>query len=171
MTARETALSALFVASGLAVPVAFHAVGLGSTFLPMFLPVLCAGLLMRPLSAGLVGVMTPPISSLLTGMPPLAPPIAPVMSVEGLVLGVGASLLYRRLGWNIFLASAVAVALERAVMALLVAALAPMFGLPGRWAALWKILHGLPGVALLILVVPLLAGRIAKATERADAYG
>ena len=169
MTAREIVLSSLFVASGLAVPVVFHAVGLGSTFLPMFLPILCAGLLMRPVPAGLVGVLTPPISSLLTGMPPLAPPIAPVMSVEGLTLGVTASLLYRRLGWNIIVASAIAVAAERVVMALLIAAMAPLFGLPGRWAALWKIVHGLPGVALLVLVVPLLASRIAKVVEQSDA--
>jgi len=169
MTARETVLGALFVAAGLAVPVVFHAVGLGATFLPMLLPILCAGLLMRPLPAGLVGVLTPPISSLLTGMPPLAPPISPVMSVEGLTLAVVASLLYRRLGWNIFVSSAIAVASERVVMAALIAALAPLFGLPGRWAALWKIVHGLPGTALLILVVPVLASRLVKATERPDA--
>ena len=163
MTPREISLSALFIAAGLAVPVLFHAVGMGSTFLPMLLPILAAGLLLRPLPAGLVGVLTPPISSLLTGMPPLAPPVAPVMSAEGLALAVLASLLYRRLGWNIFLTAVIAVAAERLIMALLIAALAPLFGLPGLLAAFWKLLHGLPGVALLIGFVPFLVQRLEKA--------
>ena len=169
MTAREIALSALFIAAGLAVPVFFHAVGLGSAFLPMFLPVLAAGLLMRPLPAVVVGMLTPPISSLLTGMPPLAPPIAPVMSAEGLALGLLSSVLYRRLRWNIYLTAVVAVAAERTVMALLIAAFAPLFGLPGPLAAFWKLLQGLPGAALLIGFVPFLVRRLESTMGKSDA--
>lgn len=163
MTAREIAQSALFVAMGLTVPMLFHAAGLGSAFLPMFLPVLAAGLMLRPALGGMVGFLTPLASALLTGMPPLAPPIAPVMAVEGLALGGLSGWLYRGRGWNICLASAVAVAVERLLMALLRAAMAPLFGLPGPLAAFGSLVNGLPGTALLIGLVPALARRVEKA--------
>lgn len=160
MTSREIALSALFVALGLAVPVLFHAVGLGSTFLPMFLPILAAGLMLRPTVAGFVGTLTPLLSALLTGMPPLAPPIAGVMAAEGLVLGTVSSVCYLRLGWHIHLAATVSVCLQRLVMACLMALLAPWFGIPSALAAFGGLLKGVPGVALLIIAVPFLVHRL-----------
>ena len=166
LTLREIAWSALCIALGLAVPVVFHGLGLGATFLPMMLPILAAGLLLRPLPAGLVGAVTPPISALLTGMPPLMPPVALVMAVEGLVLGVVSSVLYRRLQWNIFGAAAAAVLGERLAMLLLTMALAPLFGLPGRLAAFGMLAQGLPGVGLLVLAVPFLVRRLEVAAGR-----
>ena len=166
MTPREISLSALFIALGLAVPVLFHAVGLGSTFLPMFLPILAAGLMMRPFLAGLIGMLTPMLSALLTGMPPLAPPIAPIMSAEGLVLGAMASICYLRLGCHIYLSAVAAVCLQRLVMASLMALLAPYFGIPPALAAFGALLKGIPGVALLIVAVPFLVKRLEPILER-----
>ena len=40
---RKTALGGLFVAMGVLVPIMFHAVGLGKTFLPMHIPVILSG--------------------------------------------------------------------------------------------------------------------------------
>ena len=169
MTPREIAFAALFVALGLAVPVLFHAVGLGSTFLPMFLPILAAGLLMRPLVAALVGLVTPMLSALLTGMPPLAPPVAPIMSVEGVVLGAVSSVLYGQLGWHIHISAAIAVLLQRLVMAALMALLAPHFGIPSALAAFGSLLKGLPGVGLLVIAMPIFVRRLAAAMEQPHA--
>ena len=166
LTLREIVWSALCIALGLAMPAVFHAVGLGTAFLPMFLPVMAAGLLLRPLPAGLVGAATPMTAALLLGMPPLMPPVALVMAVEGVVLGAVASLLYRRLKWSIFGAAAAAVLGERVVMVLLTMALAPLFGLPGRLAAVGLLAQGLPGVGLLILAVPLLVRRLEAVARR-----
>ena len=166
MTPREIALSALFIALGLAIPVLFHAVGLGSTFLPMFLPILAAGLMMRPFVAALVGIVTPLLSALLTGMPPLAPPIAPIMSAEGLVLGVLSSVCYRRLGWHIHLSALAAVCVQRLVMASLMALLAPFFGIPSALAAFGALLKGIPGVGLLVIAVPFLVRRLEPILDR-----
>ena len=91
------------------------------------------------------------------------------MSAEGLVLGLLASVLYGRLRWNIYLTAVIAVAVQRTVMALLIAVLAPLFGLPGPLAALWKLLHGLPGMALLIGFVPFLVRRLELTMEKPDA--
>ena len=52
----------------------FHlAGGMGVVFLPMHLPVLLAGFFLGPRFGLLVGIITPLLSSLLTGMPPLLP--------------------------------------------------------------------------------------------------
>lgn len=166
MTLREMVWGALFVALGLTIPVLFHTIGLGAAFLPMFLPILAAGLLLRSVPAGLVGLVTPPLSALLTGMPPLVPPIAFVMAVEGVILGTLSSFLYRRLQWNIFLATAAAVLVQRMVMTLLIMVLAPLFGLPGPLAALGLLAQGLPGVSLLIFAVPFLIRYLEKTVRR-----
>ncbi|MEW6756351.1 MAG: hypothetical protein AB1505_36070, partial [Candidatus Latescibacterota bacterium] len=85
LSLREVTWSAVFAALGMGVPVLFHALGLGPTFLPMLLPVLAAGLSLRPLAAALVGLVTPLLSGLLTGMPPLVP-VGGVMAAEGAAL-------------------------------------------------------------------------------------
>lgn len=166
---RELTWSAVCIALGLAIPVGFHAVGLGPTFLPMFLPILAAGLLLRPMVAGLVGLITPPVSAFLTGMPPLMPPVAGVMAVEGLVLAGLAAVLYRNRGWSIYLAAAVAVLAERVVMVLLTMLLAPLFGLPARWAALALFARGVPGVFLLVVAVPLVVRQLESTMEKRHA--
>lgn len=159
---QELTWGAACIALGLAVPALFHAIGLGSIFLPMFLPLLAAGLLLPKLPAVMVGVVTPPLSALLTGMPPLVPPVALVMAVEGAVLGLLSSWLYRDRGWPIFLAAAVAVLSQRLAMVAITMILAPLFGLPARLAALALLLQGLPGVLLLVFGVPLLMQRFRR---------
>lgn len=87
--------SAVFVAFGMILPVMFHFVGaIGSIFLPMHIPVLMAGLFLGPVSGLTVGVMTPMLSSLLTGMPPLMP-VLPLMPLELAVYGALSGYLYR----------------------------------------------------------------------------
>ena len=165
MALRDITLGSVFIALGLAIPVLFHAVGMGSTFLPMFLPILAAGLLLPWRPAGVVGVVTPLMSSLLTGMPPMAPPIAAVMALEGAVLATLSSCLYRRLTWPIHLATITAVLAQRLAMALATLVWAPWFGLPGPLTALGSLARGLPGVVLLVIVVPVLV-RSAEALDR-----
>ena len=70
---RNIILGGLFVALGIVIPIAFHAIGAGPVFLPMHIPVLLAGFTIGPTIGCLVGAVTPILSSLLTGMPPLMP--------------------------------------------------------------------------------------------------
>ncbi|CDZ75732.1 putative membrane protein [Peptoniphilus sp. ING2-D1G] len=79
---KEIVLASLFIAAGLIIPMIFHTFHLGGpTFLPMHLPVLLAGMILPPSTALLVGVLTPVLSSLFTGMP-LIYPILPIMVAE-----------------------------------------------------------------------------------------
>ena len=84
---RAMVISASMAAMGLVLPIAFHAVGLGSKFLPMLLPLLLNGFLAPLPWAVATGALTPLLSAVTTGMPPLFPPVAFSMSLECAVLG------------------------------------------------------------------------------------
>jgi len=90
-------LSALFISLGILIPTIFHLLGgqsLGRMILPMHIPVLIAGFFLMPGYAFLVGAITPFLSSIITGMPPLFPMMY-IMVFELSVYGLVVSLLYR----------------------------------------------------------------------------
>ena len=165
--ARELSLGGLFIALGIVIPIAFHALGggkLGSGFLPMYLPVLaCAMLVSAPIAAA-VGLLTPVLSSALTGMPPILP-VLPLMVAELTLMAVIASLLHRRLRLHALPAVVLALLAGRVVMglmaALLVAALPaglqeslpPIMRTPIAYV-LAATVTALPGLALQIVAVP-----------------
>ena len=146
---------AMMAALGLTLPVAFHAVGLGSQFLPMLLPLLLCGFLAPFRFAAATGFAVPWISALATGMPPLYPPVAAVVAVEGAVLAGVASLLYRP-GRSVWVALIPAVVAGRLTTFLATWALAGTFHLPAGLSAAAQTLQGVPGVALQLVVVPVL---------------
>lgn len=165
--ARELSLGGLFIALGVVIPIAFHAFGggkLGSVLLPMYLPVLaCAMLVSAPIAVA-VGLLTPVLSSALTGMPPILP-VLPMMVAELVVMATLASLLHRRLRLHPVLAVVLALLAGRVVLglvaALLVAtlpagmqeALPPIMRTPIAYVAAATV-TALPGLALQIVAVP-----------------
>jgi hypothetical protein len=70
--------------------------------------------------------------------------------------------------WNVYAVAITAVVSQRFVMVLLTAWLAPLFGLPGPLAAFGLLLQGLPGVILLVILVPTLIKYIPPIQERTD---
>ena len=91
---RTLVLSALFIALGVTLPQAFHAVpNAGSVFLPMHSPVLIAGFAVGPVFGAIVGFLTPLLSHLLFGMPPTA--VLPSMLCELTAYGFAAGVLCR----------------------------------------------------------------------------
>ncbi len=96
MNSKKVVLSGLFIASGIILPIIFHSVNLvGMIFLPMHIPVLISGFLLGPLYGGLVGLLTPILSSLMTGMPPIVP-VMPIMAFELVGYGVISGLIFKR---------------------------------------------------------------------------
>lgn len=88
----ELVISALCVALGVVLPVAFHGIpNAGSILLPMHIPVLLCGLLCGPAYGLACGILTPLMSSLITTMPPMA--MLPSMICELAVYGFVAGLL------------------------------------------------------------------------------
>jgi len=86
--------TALFVAIGIALPLAFHSIpNAGRVFLPMHIPILLCGLICGFPYGLACGIVTPLLSSLVTGMPPAA--MLPSMICELAVYGLVSSLLMR----------------------------------------------------------------------------
>jgi hypothetical protein len=163
----EILVGALFAALGVVVPILFHLVGLGRVFLPMHLPILAVGFFVSPIVAAAAGFVTPWVSSLLTGMPPL--PVAVLMSLELPVLAGIASLCYRALkgrvhksrwvGKIIAVWSSTVIAIVARIAAdllLLAKVVAPILQLPAGSFGLAAVLAGTPGIVLQLTLVPVI---------------
>jgi len=171
--ARELSLGGLFIALGVVIPIAFHAFGggkLGAVFLPMYLPVLaCAMLVSAPIAAA-VGLLTPALSSALTGMPPILPTL-PMMVAELAVMAAMASVLHRRLRLHALPAVLLALVAGRVVLGLmawlLVAVLPPgmqeslpeMMRTPLTYVAAATV-TAVPGLILQVAAVPALVALV-----------
>lgn len=157
MNTRTITLGAMFVAIGLVLPMLFHTVGLGATFLPMHIPVLLAGLFVGPALGLMVGAITPLLSSFLTGMPPLAPPIAQAMIFELATYGFLAGLGYQRWRLGIYPTLLLAMLVGRFVYGLVGYFVLPWFGLkqiPLLYPLTYGLVSGLPGIALQLILIP-----------------
>lgn len=152
-------------------PVAFHLIGTaagygiaGRVFLPMHIPVLMAGFLVGPASGVIVGLLAPLISHLLTQMPP--PYAVPLMSLELPIYGLVAGLAYNRLKLNIYVALIVAMVVGRIMFGLGLFVLGMFMDLPYTAAAFFStggaIVSGLPGIALQLVVVPILVAAVRR---------
>jgi hypothetical protein len=159
-TTHKLTLSAVFLALGVLLPMLFHAIGLGSVFLPMFWPVAAAGYFLPLSLAVFVGALTPVLSFLLTGMPPVAPPMLQVMIPELIVLAAVVRLLYRNAGLSIWPSLFFGLVASRAVLFFTAGLVGRMLGLPPKWASAAMLLKSLPGVAAILILVPPLVGRL-----------
>lgn len=152
--ARFISRAAFFAALGLILPIFFHLFGLGSTFLPMFLPILAGSLLLPWRLAIAIALITPLASFLLTGMPPLYPPVLPVMMLELCLISLIASAIYFYQHYSVWLAIAAAMLADRLFLFFFIAGLAPLFHLPPHIFSVSVVLSGLPGIVLMFLVIP-----------------
>ncbi|MGB9836553.1 MAG: ECF transporter S component [Candidatus Saccharicenans sp.] len=158
----ELLLGGLFLALALGLPPAFHLVGLGSSFLPMFYPVLLAGFLLHYGISVPVALLAPLVSAALTGMPPVYPPIAFIMMAEGLAMTLLPYLLFQKWKLNIYAALAITMAAERIILFLAIWITADWLKLPGLFLGPVSLLKGLPGIIIIFLVIPPLVANLKK---------
>ncbi|HDS74634.1 MAG TPA: hypothetical protein ENN56_03745 [Firmicutes bacterium] len=162
---RDTVLAGLVIAMGIGFPIALHltgGTGIGRMFLPMFLPLAAGAFLLRPVHAMFTGAITPMLSALLTGMPPLAPPVAFLMVGELFVLTGVISILTVRTHLNEWIILTYGVIAERFILAVLAAGLSSAFGLPPQLVTWGSLIVSMPGIVLLFIVVPPVVGRVRK---------
>ncbi|WP_371378463.1 ECF transporter S component [Sporomusa aerivorans] len=164
---------AIFIALGLTLPMVFHLVGgAGPVFLPMHIPVFMAGLLLGIRGGLTTGALTPVVSSIMTGMPPLLP-MLPVMAAELGVYGALAGYLYKERKLPLIGALVAAMIAGRMAALSVVACLAGLFGLtmnPMTYIT-GVITTGIPGVAIQLVFVPLLVKKLeAAGTVRRNAH-
>lgn len=167
---RDIVTSALMIALGILLPMAFHAFGLGSTILPMHIPVLIAGYLLPVHFAIIVGAVTPLLSSILTAMPPIFP-IMPYMCFELATYGAVVSLIAKRTlvqkpMLNVYIALIGSMIAGRIVAGVVVWILVQFFSatLPGPVAFITgAVVSGLPGIIIQLVVIPPLIVLLRKA--------
>ncbi len=154
---RHIILSALFIALGTVFPILFHMAGLGKIMLPMFWPVTMAGFFVAAPFAALTGLLTPFISFLLTGMPPM--PALQLMMAELTVLALAVQLMRSRtrLGgvWIVLLA----LFASRMISFLAARLVAGLLGWPPDVYAAGRLISGMPGILAILILVPLILKR------------
>ena len=163
---RDLVLAALMLAIGLIVPSIFHSTGIpGNIFLPMHIPVLLAGFLLPPVLALIVGVLTPLLSSVLTGMP-IFFPMAIIMMFELGVYGLTASILNRKMEVATIPSLLTSMVVGRIVAGLVVFVLVALFGVKLDPIQFVKggIVTGFPGIIIQLVLVPSLVFLINKYT-------
>ncbi len=161
-TLRAMVISAAMAAFGIALPIAFHLVGLGNKFLPMLLPLLLNGFLSPLPWAMLTGALVPLLSGLVTGMPPFFPPIALVMSLECMLMAGVAAGIYRLSRPRVWPALLAAIVADRTASFVLMWLLAGKFGLPTALFSISSFVQALPGVVLQLSVIPLTMRAISR---------
>jgi len=147
--------TAFFVMLGVLVPfLTAHAFGIPGIFmLPMHFPVLLCGFLLGPKKGFVCGLLSPLLSSLLTGMPVFYP-MLPIMIIELPLYGLMAGLLYKVLKLPIPIALAFSMIIGRVgygIMFAILFAFNPYLRALTVWGA---ILTGLPGIVVQLYLIP-----------------
>lgn len=161
MKTRNIVKGSMCIALGVLLPQVFHLVGgAGPAFLPMHIPVLLSGFLVNPITGLYVGILTPILSHLITGMPPIAPiPMLPIMIFELSTYGFIAGILYNKLKMNVFISLAGAMLAGRITYGLIVYIMLTFFHvkMAGPIAAvIGAVNNGILGIILQIVFIPVL---------------
>lgn len=168
---RDLILAGVLLALGIVIPMIFHTVGImGTVFLPMHIPVLIGGLLISPVLALLLGIITPLLNSVLTGMPPMFP-MAAIMMFELGVYGLAASLATRNLKLSTMPSLIISMIVGRLAAGVTVFVLSSYFGVQMDAIMFVKggIITGLPGMAIQLILIPSLVYALNKVNINADA--
>ncbi len=158
---------AFFMAIAVLFPQLFHLTGVGGTvILPMHIPVILAGFLVCPMIGLYVGITAPIISHLITGMPPVSPPILPLMVVELGAYGFVAGLMYKIFRKNTYLSLTAAMVAGRTVLGAAAFIMMRFFGFNINPAVYVKgaVVTGLPGIVLQLVLIPVLVFMIERGT-------
>lgn len=157
---RKLVISSFLLALGILLPQVFHMFGgreVGNLLLPMHIPVLLTGFIVGPIMGFYVGILTPILSHLITGMPPMSPvPILPMMIFELAAYGIASGFLYQKLKQNLFIALIGAMVIGRLTYAIAMGIIVNLFGiqLPPGMNIVASMVSGIPGIILQLILIP-----------------
>lgn len=163
MTTKKLVYTAVFLALGILFPMLFHLLGLpGQVLLPMHIPIFLGALTLGPISGFIVGILTPILSSLLTGMPPMIP-MVPIMIFELAAYGFFAGFLYEKYPKNVFIPLIAAMIIGRIVAGIAAWSVFNIFNMDKINILTYissSFVKGLPGIIMSLVLVPLLYKRM-----------
>ena len=170
---RRTVLAALCIALCVVLPIAFHSIpDAGSVILPMHIPVLLCGMICGWPYGFICGLLGPLVSSVLTGMPPMA--YLPAMMVECATYGLATGLLLKfvrthNLTADLYISLIGAMLLGRVVSGV---AKALIFS-PGMAMSVWitsNFVTALPGIVIQLVLIPQIIRILMKAKYLPQRY-
>ncbi len=123
---RQILITALLISIGVILPLFTHLIAAGNVLLPMHLPILIGGFVLKRKYAILVGFLTPIISNVLTGMP-MTVPMLPIMIFELTTYALVANTLYQAFHKNIYFSLVVSMIAGRFIALLVVLVLTKVF--------------------------------------------
>ena len=151
--ARLYAFVACFVTADVAIPLVVHWIhpSAGPVFQPMFFIILLAGLMLGWRAGLLVGIATPLVSFLLSGMPLL--PILPRVLIEGMCYGLIAGVVRERYNLNTITSVTIAI-IAGHLVTVAVLLLVYGYGTPALSGMGDAVTLGWPGIVLQIILLP-----------------
>ena len=155
---KNIVLAGLFTALGLIIPFFDgHSFGMrGTVLFPMPVPVLLCGLTCGPRLGFVCGLLTPFLSSMLTGMP-AAFPMLPVLACELSLYGLVSGWTYRVRQMPIYPSLIISITTGRIANGLVLALLLSLEGGALKiLSAVYSVLTGLPGIIIQLIAVPVL---------------
>lgn len=165
---KRISLCAMCVALCYVLPIAFHAIGLGSVLSPMHIPVLLCGLVCGGGYGLICGILGPVLSSLISGMPPMMMLLRmiPELCVYGLAGGLAMRFIRTgRAALDVYIALVIAMIAGRIVGGIASAIFYTVTS--GVYSfALWAtsyFVEALPGIAAHLILVPILVFTLSKA--------
>ncbi|MGE4353578.1 MAG: ECF transporter S component [Oscillospiraceae bacterium] len=164
---KKSIITAVCLALCVVLPQAFHAIpNAGSVYLPMHIPVILSGLICGWPYGLLCGLAGPALSTLFTGMPPVA--YLPAMLVEcvvyGFICGIMMQVIRTKNLYADLYISLVAAMLTGRVIAGIVKAL--IFAAGNYSMAAWTtgyFVTGLPGIIIQLILIPSVVFALMKA--------
>ena len=167
MRTTKITYSALIFALGLLLPAIVRMVpiaNLTSLLSPMHIPVFLAGFVVGWKHAALIGILLPPVSFLLSGMPPIYP-VGITMMAELAVYGIVAALIYNYSNGKILVSLIGAMLAGRIVYGIVNAVLLGFSGISYGFEAFLTsaFITAVPAIALHIIVVPALVYALERA--------
>lgn len=155
MSTQNIALSGLLLAIGVLLPQVFHTFGgAGPIFLPMHIPVFLAGFLIGPWAGIFVGLLSPSLSHITSGMPILA--FLPFMTIELVLYGAISGFLRKKLPTIVTLLVAQIVGRGFYAIVLIVLGWILNAPIPAAKSIVVSATIGLPGIIIQILLLPIL---------------
>ena len=150
---KKITVGGLLIALALVLPMAFHLTGVpqpGQVFLPMHIPVLLGGFVLGPVFGFFVGLFSPIISSVLTGMPAVGR--LPFMMIELAVYG----LKFNKKKMGTYISLLTAMLCGRIVYAISLFVAVNLMGIQcgGPIAAVTATVSGVPGIIIQVLIIP-----------------
>ncbi len=147
-------LAVIFSSLGIVFPLLFHLLGLGSMFLPMYIPLALGSFLLTASNALLIGFFTPFISALITGMPPFYPPVAFIMMAQLAIFCFIISFTTHRFHTGTLASFCIAIIADRSILALCYCFIMPLFSINPKIYIMYDLFKGMPGIIIMMLVLP-----------------